>query len=67
MNEHAYFIQDRAQALSYEAVHFPATAPAALAWIHRAVAWAKARRLTDLSKTLSARLEEIGARMQEAS
>lgn len=44
MNEAAYFIHARAQSLSYEAVQFRATAKTALAWLHRAVAWAAGTR-----------------------
>ena len=61
MNEDAYFIQARAQSLSYEAVQFPATAPAALAWIHRAVAWAEARGLKPLVDSVRAASQRIRA------
>lgn len=59
MNEAAHFIQDRAQSLSYEAVQFTATAKTALAWLHRAMAWAEARGLTDLQETLNAHLRRV--------
>lgn len=36
MNATAHFIQDRAQALAYEAIQFPATAQTAYLWLDRA-------------------------------
>ena len=59
MNEAAHFIQARAQSLSYEAVQFPNTAKAALAWLHRAVAWAEARGLKPLADSVRAGSQRI--------
>lgn len=52
MNEVAYFIEARAQSLSYEAVQFPTTAKTALSWLGRAVDWAKKKELTGIEKAL---------------
>lgn len=59
MTENTCFIEDRALSLSYEAVQFPTTAMTALAWLHRAMAWAEARGLTDLQETLNAHLRRV--------
>ena len=50
--ETASLIADKAQSLAYEAVRFPSTAPVALAWLHRALAWAEANRVKELERVL---------------
>lgn len=52
MNATAYFIRDRAQSLAYEALQFPETAEMAIAWLGRAMDWAKAKELTAIEKIL---------------
>lgn len=65
MNEAAYFIQARAQSLSYEAIRFPETEEAALTWLHRAVDWAKGRGLTSLVREVQTCIFRI--EIQEAT
>ncbi|MDL2315468.1 hypothetical protein LJC59_00095 [Desulfovibrio sp. OttesenSCG-928-A18] len=52
MNTTSHFIADRAQSLVYEAIQFPSTAETALAWLHRAVAYAEGKGMTVLADEL---------------
>ena len=63
MNQTAYFIADRALSLAFEAVQKPDTAPTALAWIYRAIGWAKKHTATELEEPLTAHLAYIGANL----
>lgn len=59
MTETAYFIEDRALSLAYESDHLPEIAPAALAWLHLAMAWAKRHGMYCLEKKLRAAVQRI--------
>lgn len=59
MNATAYFIQDRALSLTYEAIRYPATADTVLAWLGRARAWAERHGMKPLAETLLAAAKRI--------
>lgn len=59
MNATAHFIQDRAQTLAYEAIRLPATARTSLAWLRRAVDWAKERGLIPLVREVQLQIFRI--------
>lgn len=59
MIEAAYFIEGRALSLAYEGTRFPEIAPAALAWLHMAMAWAKRHGMYCLEKKLSDAVQRI--------
>jgi len=59
MNATAYFIQDRAQTLSFEGIQYPNTKKTALAWLRRAMAWATQNGLTELSENLGKAVSRV--------
>ena len=59
MTATAYFIQDRAQTLVYEAIQFPGAAATAMAWLHRAAHWACQHGHVELAGNIRAGIAEI--------
>lgn len=57
-----YFIFDRVETLSFEAIRFPETAKTALAYLWRAFAWAERRGFDRLAGFIGAHIAHVTER-----